>query len=47
MTELILKGKIDNKKLYSIIEFLKSWDINAEIKTISVKKKQKSQEYNI
>ena len=33
MTELILKNKIDRKKLNSIILFLKSWGIDAEIKT--------------
>jgi hypothetical protein len=33
MTELVLKNKIDRKKLDSIIIFLKSWGIDAEIKT--------------
>jgi len=41
MTELILKSKIDRRKLNSIIGFLKAWDIDAEIKT-SVEKGNKT-----
>ena len=41
MTELILKSKIDRKKLNSIVGFLKAWDIDAEIKT-SVEKENKT-----
>ena len=33
MTELILKNRIDRQKLNSIVIFLKSWGIDAEIKT--------------
>jgi len=33
MTELILKTKVERKKLNSILIFLKSWGIDAEIKT--------------
>jgi hypothetical protein len=42
MTELILKNRIDRKKLTSIVEFLKAWDIDAEIKTTLVEKKNKT-----
>jgi len=41
MTELIFKNRIDKKKLDSIIFFLKSWNIDVEIKTISSKKEKK------
>ena len=39
MTELVLKSKIDRKKLDSIIIFLKLWGIDAEIKTTAKTKK--------
>lgn len=38
MTELILKGKIDQKKLASIVNFLKSWDIDVEVRDTVSKK---------
>jgi len=38
MTELILKNRIDRQKLNSIVIFLKSWGIDAEIKTIKTPK---------
>jgi hypothetical protein len=38
MTELILKNNIDRQKLDSIIIFLKSWGIDAEIKSTEIKK---------
>ena len=37
MTELVLKGKIDRKKLDSIVNFLRSWDIDVEIKESATK----------
>ncbi|MDR2145878.1 MAG: hypothetical protein LBE91_05405 [Tannerella sp.] len=39
MTELILKNRIDRKKLNSIVIFLQSWGIETEIRTVSAKKK--------
>ena len=44
MTELILKNKIDRQKLNSIVLFLKSWGIDAEIKTTAVPKKANAAE---
>jgi hypothetical protein len=41
MTELILKDKIERKKLDALVMFLKSWDIDAEIRTITTKKESK------
>jgi len=41
MTELILKNKIDHRKLNSIVGFLKAWDIEVEIKT-STRKESKT-----
>jgi len=38
MTELILKNDIDRHKLNSIIIFLNSWGIDAEIKTAATSK---------
>ena len=38
MTELILKSKIDHRKLSSIVGFLKAWDIDVEIKTSTEKR---------
>jgi hypothetical protein len=42
MTQLIIKNAIDRKKLNSIVEFLKEWDIDAEIKTTSVETESKT-----
>ena len=44
MTELILKNKIDRQKLNSIIMFLKSWGIDAEVKTTSTHRKVDAEE---
>jgi len=41
MTELVLKGQIDQKKLDAIVVFLKSWDIDVEVKMVTGKKKEK------
>lgn len=41
MTGLVLKGNIDQKKLDAIVVFLKSWDIDVEVKTVTRKKKEK------
>ena len=38
MTELILKNRIDRQRLNSIVIFLKSWGIDAEIKTNTIPK---------
>ena len=40
MTELVLKGEIDQKKLDSIVNFLRSWDIDVEVKGASTKKRK-------
>lgn len=45
MTELVLKGKIDQKKLDAIVLFLKSWDIEVEVKTVSKKKKGETKDH--
>jgi len=44
MTELVLKNKINRQKLDSIIIFLKSWGIDAEIKTTDKSKKEDTKE---
>jgi hypothetical protein len=38
MTELILKNRVDRQRLNSIVIFLKSWGIEAEIKTTTTPK---------
>ena len=38
MTELILKNRVNRQRLNSIVIFLKSWGIDAEIKTTSTPK---------
>jgi hypothetical protein len=38
MMELILNDKIERKKLEALLVFLKSWDIDAEVRTITTKK---------
>jgi len=38
MTELVLKGKIDQEKLASIVNFLMSWGIDVEVKDTVSKK---------
>jgi len=40
MTQLVLKGNIEKKKLDSLLLFLRSWDIDAEIKTATQKEKK-------
>lgn len=42
MTELILKSKISHNKLDSIVGFLKAWGIDAELKTTSAKKENRT-----
>jgi len=44
MTELILKNKVDRQKLNSIVIFLKTWGIDAEIKTTADPKKEYAEE---
>ena len=44
MTELILINRLGRKKINSFVMFLKSWGIDAEIKTISTQKKTNSEE---
>jgi len=44
MTELILKNRINRKKLNSIVIFLKSWGIDAEIKPIRTQKNENIEE---
>ena len=44
MTELVLKSKMDRQKLDSIIIFLKSWGIDAEIKTTAKTKQADTKE---
>ena len=44
MTELILKNRLDRKQINSIVIFLKSWGIDAEIKTIATQKKTNKEE---
>jgi hypothetical protein len=41
MTELILKSELDQKKLEGLILFMKSWDIDVEVKTITPKANEK------
>lgn len=41
MTELVLKGDISRKKLDSIVDFLRSWDIEVEIKSAPSDKEDK------
>ncbi len=43
MVQLILKNDIGQNKIDALLHFLKSWDIDAELKTTtSVKNKKKS-----
>ena len=38
MTELILKNRVSQRKLDSIVFFLRTWGVDAEIKTAATKK---------
>jgi hypothetical protein len=40
MTELILKNEIDKKRLDSLLLFLKSWNVDVEVKASSDKDKK-------
>lgn len=47
MTEIILKKDIDEKKMKALLDFLKSWGIDVEIKTSVPKTAKKSEEFSL
>ncbi|WP_147273578.1 hypothetical protein [Pedobacter chinensis] len=47
MTEIILKDDIEQSKIDALLFFLKSWDIDVELKTTVSKKTTKSKEFSL
>jgi len=47
MTELILKQDIDENKMKTLLDFLKSWGIDVELKTTISKTAKKTQEFSL
>lgn len=47
MTEIILKDDIEQSKNEALLFFLKSWDIDAEIKTSQSPQKTKSKAFTL
>lgn len=47
MTELILKKDLDEKKMKALLAFLKSWEIDVELKTTVRKTTKKVQEFSL
>jgi hypothetical protein len=47
MTELILKSKLEQKKLDSLIRFMQSWNIDVEVKTAEPELESESIEKSI
>jgi hypothetical protein len=47
MTELILKQDIDENKMKTLLDFLKSWGIDVELKTTISKTAKNTQEFSL
>lgn len=47
MQQLILKNHISKSKMEALINFLKSWDIEAELQTISVDSEKKNANFSL
>ncbi|QPH39994.1 hypothetical protein [Pedobacter endophyticus] len=47
MTEIILKDDIEQRKIDALLNFLKSWDIDAEIKSTRPVIGEKSKEFSL
>jgi hypothetical protein len=47
MTELILKNDIDKRKMEALISFLKSWGIDAELKTTNQSAAKKGVKFSL
>ena len=47
MTQIILKDDIEQSKIDALLSFLKSWDIEVELKTTLINKSTKSKEFSL
>jgi hypothetical protein len=47
MTEIILKNNIDKNKIDALLSFLKSWGLDAEIRTSNVTANKKSKKFTL
>jgi len=47
MTEIILKDDIEQSKIDALLFFLKSWDIDVELRTTTSKKTTKSTKFSL
>jgi hypothetical protein len=47
MVQLILKNDIGQNKIDALLQFLKSWDIDAELKTTISTKTQKKDDFSL
>lgn len=47
MTEIILKNNIDKRKMDALLSFLKSWGLDAELKTTDVQTKKATTKFSL
>jgi arginine/lysine/ornithine decarboxylase len=47
MTQLIFKNDLEKNKLEALLHFLKTWDIDAELKTSTPKVKKTQNEFSL
>jgi len=47
MTEIILKNNIDKNKIDALLSFLKSWGLDAELRTSNVTTNKKSGKFTL
>ncbi|WP_395054439.1 hypothetical protein [Flavobacterium sp.] len=47
MTQLIFKNDLEQNKIDALLQFLKSWNIEAELKTVSKKRTNKNTSFSL
>lgn len=47
MTAIILKDNVEQRKIDALLDFLKSWDIDAELKTTNTEKSTEVTEFSL
>jgi len=47
MTEIILKNNIDKSKMDALLAFLKTWGVDAELRTTNVHTNKKAAEFTL
>jgi len=47
MTEIILKDNLEQRKIDALLDFLKSWDIDAELRITNAEKSTEAVEFSL